>query len=532
MPGFQNAVSTGFGSAANRGKMAAAIENLRGHAGSLYPLVIGGEKIDTGSHIASTNPAYPQEVVGKVAAGDTAYADKAVATATAALQKWSARSPFERAEILRRAAGLLEERRFELAAQLVLEVGKNPIQADAEVTEAVDYCNYHAELVEQLAKKPRRRNVPGEENVLVYDPCGVCALIGPWDFPLALVAGMVSAAVGSGNTAILKPSSSAPVIAAKLVEIFQAARLPSGVLNYLPGSGEEVARHLVEHSAVHLVAFCGSQENALPVAEAAARVRPGQYHMKRTIIDSSAKNAIIVDHDVDVDEAVVGVLDSAFGFSGQKCTACSRVIVLAEVYEKFCAKLGEAAKVMLIGDPANPATVIGPVIDEQSKKRIAGYVEEGRKSAKVLFEASQEDLPKEGSYVAPVIFQDVDPKSPLAQEEIFGPVLCVLKADSFDHALALANDSMYALTGGIYSRSPAHIERARWEFRVGNLYINRRITGSQVDVQPYGGSKLSGDGARLGAVDYLLQYCMPRTISENTIRHGLTSPEEQVEVEV
>jgi RHH-type proline utilization regulon transcriptional repressor/proline dehydrogenase/delta 1-pyrroline-5-carboxylate dehydrogenase len=529
MPGFTNAVSTSFGSAANRERIAATIESIRGRKSAVIPLLIDGQTAETGQWVESNNPAHPKQIVGKAARADTAHADRAVAAAAKALPEWSKRSAYERADVLRRAASLLGERRDEFTAWLVLEIGKTPPHADAEVTEAIDYCNYHAALIEQLAERPRRRNVPGEDNVLIHDPCGVCVLISPWDFPLAMLAGMVSAAIGTGNTAVIKPSSKAPVTAAKLVEVFRDAQVPGGVLNYLPGPGDTVGRHLVEHPAVHLVAFCGSRDVALKTASAAAQIRSGQRHIKRVIIDAGAKNAIIVDHDVDVDEAVMGTLESAFGFSGQKCTACSRVIVLEGIYAAFCAKLAEAAKVMSIGDPVNPATVVGPVINEASRGRIAGYVAAGKKTTHVLYEADANKLPSEGYYVAPVIFADVDPKSPVAQEEIFGPVLAVLRAKDFDHALDLANDSMYALTGGLYSRSPAHIERARMQFRVGNLYINRKITGSQVDVQPYGGSKLSGDGARLGGPEYLLQYCRPRTISENTIRQGLTGVEQPAE---
>jgi RHH-type proline utilization regulon transcriptional repressor/proline dehydrogenase/delta 1-pyrroline-5-carboxylate dehydrogenase len=527
MSGFENAVNTGFGSAANSDKLSAAIAAARKHAGAKHPLLIGGEHVTTTEWIESTNPAHPHEIIGYVAKAGAAHADQAVAAATRALERWSHRSPFERADIVRKLGTLLEEHRFELAAALVIGIGKNFPQADAEITEAVDYCNYHAALVEQFARRPRRRNVPGEDNVLVYDPCGVCALICSFDFPLALLAGMTTAAVVAGNTTVVKPSSSAPVIAARFVALCQEAGMPAGVISFVPGPGEIVGTHLAEHPGVHLVAFCGSRGNGLDVLANATRVRPNQRHMKRTIIDAGAKNAIIVDHDVDVDEAVSGVLESSFAFTGQKCTACSRVIALADVYDKFCAKIAEAAKTMVIGDPATPGTQIGPVIHANAKARVNAYIDEARKSARMLYEAGADELPDEGHYVAPVVLADVDPRSRIATQEVFGPVLAVIRAADIDEALRIANDSDYALTGGLYSRSPSHIERARWEFRVGNLYINRKITGSQVDVQPYGGAKLSGDGARLGGPDYIRQYTRPRTISENTIRHGLTASNDE-----
>jgi RHH-type proline utilization regulon transcriptional repressor/proline dehydrogenase/delta 1-pyrroline-5-carboxylate dehydrogenase len=523
---FTNAVSTGFGSAANREKIAGAIAGARQHLPRACPLLIGGERLESGRWIESHNPARPQEIVGRAAQATPAHADRAVAAATRALADWSHRAPAARADVLRRAGAMLEARRFELAAWLVLEIGKGPQQADAEITESIDYCNYHAALVERMALRPRRRNVPGEDNVLVYDPCGVCVCITPWDFPLSMLAGMASAALATGNTVVVKPSSRATVAAANLVDILHRAGVPGAALDYLPGDGEAVGAHLAAHPDVHLVAFAGSRSAAMAISAAAAQVRPNQRHFRRTILDAGAKNAIIVDQDVDVDEAVAGVIESAFAFSGQKCTACSRVIVLDGVHDAFCSKLAEAAQVMAIGNPEDPATVIGPVIDDAARQAIAAYVAEGRAQATVLFESPVGKLPKDGHYVAPIIFTDVGPNSRLAREEVFGPALAVLRARDFDHALALANDSMYALTGGLYSRSPAHIERARWEFRVGNLYINRKITGSQVDVQPYGGSRLSGDGARLGGPDYLLQYCRPRTISENTLRHGLTGAAE------
>jgi RHH-type proline utilization regulon transcriptional repressor/proline dehydrogenase/delta 1-pyrroline-5-carboxylate dehydrogenase len=523
---FTNAVNTGFGSAENRERMKAAIAQVREHLGEKYPLIIGGVRSETGVWIESHNPAKPDEIVGRSASASVEDADRAVAAATRALPGWSGRSAPERGDVLRRAAALLEKRRLELTAWLVLEVGKTPQQADAELTEAIDYCNYHAALVTKLAESPRRRNVPGEDNVLIYDPCGVCVCVTPWDFPIAMLAGMVSAAIATGNTVVAKPSSKSAIATAKFIEILEEAGVPAGVVNYLPGPGDVVAAHLAAHPDIHVVAVCGSQSAAVALASSAANVRPNQRHYKRTIVDAGAKNAIIVDHDVDLDEAVMGVLESAFAFSGQKCTACSRVIVLDAIHDAFCDRLAEAASVMTIGGPEDFATAIVPVIDAGAKENIDRIVAEAKQSAKVLFEAPANKLPKAGHYVAPIIFTEVEQTSRLAQEEIFGPVLAIQRARDFDTALQLANDSAYALTGGVYSRSPAHIERARWEFRVGNLYINRKITGSQVDVQPYGGARLSGDGAQLGGPDYLLQYCTPRTISENTLRHGLTAAAE------
>ncbi len=526
---FTNAAPLGFSNDANRQRVGRAMADLRGHVGKDRLLKVGKDAVATGAWLTSSDPAFPDETVARVASADTACADRVVAEASKAMPNWRNQPANVRVDVLRRTAKLLEERRFEFIAQLVREIGKNPIQADAEVVEAIDYFNYHAALLERLGQRPRRRDVPGEENVLVYEPCGVCLLIGPWDFPLAMLSAMVSASIAMGNAAIVKPSSKAPVVAAMLMELFAESRLPDGVVNYMPAIGEDVGQYLVEHPNVHLVAFCGSSQNAVKVAEAAARVRPGQRHFKRTIIDAGGQNAIIVDHDVDVDEAVMGVLESAFAFGGQKCTACSRVIVLADVYEEFCRKLAGAAEQLEVGDPADVGNPIGPVIDGPTQLRLRALISRQKEKYPVLFETDAGRIPVNGYYVAPVIFKDVDPESEMAMEEVFGPVLAVMKANDFDHAIELANGSPYALTGGIYSRSPAHIALARENFRVGNLYINRKITGSQVDVQPYGGRQLSGDGARLGSLDYLLQYCRPRTISENTLRQGLTKSKDETD---
>lgn len=526
---FTNATAMGFSNSEQREKVATAIASLRSKSGKDRLLRIGDKDVGSEDWLISHDPAYPDQIVARVASADLAQADQAVAAAAKAMPNWRSQPYSVRADVLRRVAKALEERRFEFIAQLVREIGKNPIQADGEVVEAIDYFNYHAALLERLGERPRRRDVPGEENVLVYEPCGVCLLIGPWDFPLAMLSAMISASVAMGNAAIVKPSSKAPIVAAMLMELLADARLPDGVVNYLPAAGESVGQALVEHPDVHLVAFCGSSPNAVKVAESAARIRPRQGHFKRTIIDAGGQNAIIVDHDVDVDEAVMGVLESAFAFGGQKCTACSRVIVLADVYEEFCRKLAGAAEQLEVGDPADVGHSIGPVIDGETQERLRTLIARQKEKHPVLFETESSRVPVSGFYVTPVIFKDVDPESELAQEEVFGPVLAVMKARDFDHAIELANGSPYALTGGIYSRSPAHIASARERFRVGNLYINRKITGSQVDVQPYGGRQLSGDGARLGSLDYLLQYCRPRTISENTLRHGLTKSDEQTE---
>lgn len=525
MHDFTNAVNTGFASSANRDRLTRELDRARSATDRTCPLHIDGQTFGSGEWIESHNPAHPDQIIGRTARADASHVDQAVAAARRAFASWSQTPTAARSASLLRAADLLEQRRFELTAMLMLEIGKTATEADAEVTEAIDYCRYHAKLAQQLADHPRRALLPGERTIMLYDPCGVCALLGSWDFPLALVAGMASAALAAGNVCIIKPSSHAPIAASLLIDVLHQSGITSAAAQLVAGPGETIGRRLVEHTDVDVIALCGSSETATAVRREA--LSTGRDRFKRVVIDAGAKNAIIIDDDVDLDEAISGVLESAFAFSGQKCTACSRAIVLDRVYQSFCARIVDAVSTLPVGDPADFASVVGPVIDPGALSTIAGYIAQARQHGTVIYPRAEAQLPADGHYVAPTIVADVDPASKLAREEIFGPVLAVLRADDFDHALELANDCPYALTGGLYSRSPAHIEAARSRFRVGNLYINRRITGSQVNVQPYGGWRLSGDGARLGGPEYLLHFCRTRTISENTMRHGMAEETNQ-----
>ncbi|MEE9294210.1 MAG: proline dehydrogenase family protein [Phycisphaerae bacterium] len=531
MSAFRNEPIISFIDAADRDRYQAALKNVRGALGARYPLIIDGEPVTTNAWIESINPAVPSEIVGRAAAATTADADHAVAAARRALPEWRNLSLVQRAGRLEAAADLLRKRRFDLAALITLEAGKPWREADADVAEAIDYLAYYAHCARHLAERPRRRDLPGEDNYLVYEPKGVCVVIGTWSFPLALLANMTAAALVMGNTVIMKPASPAPVIAAKLMGAFQEAGLAPGVLNYLPGSGETIGRHLVSHSGVNVISFTGSRAVGTTVLHDAADTPPNQQHIKKVISELGGKNAIIVDDDADIDEAVGGVVTSAFGYSGQKCTACSRVVVLADVYEAFCKRLVEATEQLPMGPADAPGTIVGPVIDAQARDRIRSAVEGARQAGRIILETDPGDLPGGGYYVGPTIIADVEPGVAVAQEEIFGPVLAVIKAVDFDHALEIANDTRYALTGGVYSRSPAHIERCKRDFLVGNLYINRKITGSRVDVEPFGGLKMSGDGAKAGSLDYLYHYCNARTITEHTLRHGL-APAQEVQTKV
>ena len=527
MSSFVNASNTSFTSEDNRRKMIGAIEYVRGEFGRDYPLIIGGESVSTDVRHDSVNPAKPSEVVGRVCLASTADADRAVAAAYKAFREWRTTSASDRAALLRKLADRLEMRRFEFAAGMILECGKPWREADGDVTEAIDHCRYYAEQIERIESHPRRRDLPGEENVLIYSPKGVVAVISPWAFPLAIMGGMSAAALAAGNTVVIKPARHASVTAAKFVQVCQDVGFPPGVVNFLPGEGAAVGAHLVEHADVQVVAFTGSDVVGMAVLQSGARVRPGQAYIKKMIVEMGGHNAIIIDDDANLDRAVQAVIDSAFVQAGQKCSSCSRAVVLAGVYDSFCARIVEAARCVPIGPAEAPATVVGPLIEKEEMERVNRHIERATAEARLLHRG---ELPPEcegGYFVPPTIIADVDPSSSLAGNEIFGPVLSIMRAADFDEAIDIANRTRYALTGGLFSRSPAHIERARRDFAVGNLYINRRIIGSQVDAQPFGGFKLSGTGVKAGSPDYLLHYMDARCITENTLRSGLVPDESQ-----
>jgi RHH-type proline utilization regulon transcriptional repressor/proline dehydrogenase/delta 1-pyrroline-5-carboxylate dehydrogenase len=525
MEPFENVPDTDFAVADNRDRMTAALAEVRESFGRDYPLVVAGESVTTGQWIESTNPAQPAQVVGRVAAAGVEDVDRAVAAARDAAGAWRNTSPAERAAMLENVAQQMIVRRFELAALVVYEVGKPWREADADVSEAVDFCRFYGREMQRLSDRPRRRDFPGEDNRLVYEPCGVVAVIAPWNFPLAILTGMASAALAAGNTVVLKPAEQSSVIAAMLMQMFIRADFPPGVVQYLPGSGEVVGKALVEHPGVNLIAFTGSRAVGCAIYESASKLRPGQEGLKRVIAEMGGKNATIIDDDADLDEAVSGVIAAAFGYAGQKCSACSRVIVHQAVHDAFVARLTDAASSLRIGPPAEPGTMMGPVVDAEALEKIRRYIEIGRSEATLALEVDVSGCDGGGYYVGPTLFTDVAPDARIAQEEIFGPVLAVIRADSFEQALEFANGTEFALTGGIYSRSPAHIKRVKRDLRVGNVYINRKITGAIVDRQPFGGFKMSGMGSKAGGPDYLRQFTNPRTITENTLRHGFAPVE-------
>lgn len=514
--GFPNVADTDYAEVKAREEAQLALQTVRQQLGKTYLPLVNGEYVNTEVTVDSVNPSNPTEIIGKIGLLSIEQADAAMAAAKAAFPAWRRTPVRQRAGILRKAAELMDGRRAELCAWVVLEVGKALREADGEVSEAIDFCRYYADEMERL-DQGHNYDVAGENNRYIYQPRGVVVVISPWNFPIAIATGMTVAALAAGNCTLLKPAEVSSVIAAKIAEILIEAGIPKGVFQYVPSKGSTVGAHLVKHPDVHLIAFTGSQEVGCRIYAEAAIVQPGQKHLKRVIAEMGGKNGIIVDESADLDQAVVGVVQSAFGYSGQKCSACSRVIVLAPVYDAFVERLVDATRSLNIGIAEAPSTQVGPVVDANAQKRIREYIEKGRTEAQVALEMPAPDT---GYFVGPVIFSEVPADATIAQEEIFGPVVAVIRAQDFQEALDIANGTDFALTGGLYSRTPSHIARATAEFEVGNLYINRTTTGAIVSRQPFGGFKMSGVGSKAGGPDYLLQFLEPRTITENIQRQG------------
>lgn len=520
---FYNQPTLDFSLPEPRRQMLAALDEVRRSFGTVYPLVVGGKEIKTENKIESRNPSRPTELIGEVYAATEKEAEEAVTKAKAAFKTWSTRPVEERAQLLEKLADLMEKDRYRLSAVEVFEVGKTWEEADGDICEAIDFCRYYAREARRILPPRRTGHAPGELSLYHYVPRGVSVVIAPWNFPLAILTGMVAGALVTGNTVIMKPAEQSPIIAAELMKLCQTAGFPADVLHFLPGYGEVVGEYLTGHKDVALIAFTGSKQVGLKIVEKTGVTLPGQRSVKKCIIEMGGKNAIIIDSDADLDEAVAGVIYSAFGYQGQKCSACSRVIVLEENYDRFIDRLKAAAESLHQGPSDDPKSYLGPVVDEESQKRILATIEKAKSQFRVLHQGAQLT---EGYFVPPTIFAEVDPQSDLAQEEIFGPVLAVIKAKSLDEALEIANGTQYGLTGGVYSRSPANIERIKQEFMVGNLYINRGNTGALVERHPFGGFKMSGLGSKTGGPDYLLQFVDPRVMTENTLRRGFAPSQE------
>ncbi len=510
---FKNEQFVDFTRQDNIRKMRSALDTVRGQLGREYDLIIGGKRIKTADKIRSINPAKPSELVGIHQKAGKEHVEPAVNAALKAFTSWS-RTPVEqRAALLFRVADTMRERKLEYMAWLVFEVSKNWLEADADVSETIDFCEFYGREALRLAKAETPVQLPGERDTLTYIPLGVGAVIPPWNFAAAIMAGMTVASIVCGNTVVLKPSSDSPTIAAKFVELLEECGLPEGVVNLCPGGGASFGDALVLHPKVRYIAFTGSREVGLHINHSAATQQPGQIWIKRTVLEMGGKDAIIVDSDADIDSAVEGVAQAAFGFQGQKCSACSRAIIDERIYDKFLEKLKARVERITVGDPVDNPNMAA-VINEGSMNDILRYIEIGKKEGRLITGGGRATNAGEGYFIQPTVIADIQPKSTLEQEEIFGPVLAVIKSRNFDHALEIANDTEFGLTGAVYSSSREKLDRAVREFHVGNLYLNRKCTGAMVGAHPFGGFNMSGTDSKAGGPDYLYLYTQAKSIGE------------------
>jgi 1-pyrroline-5-carboxylate dehydrogenase len=508
---FKNEVVKDFKDPADVAAMEAALARLAQRLGAEYPLVIGGRRIETSKRIRSLNPAHPEEVVGSVSSASKAEALQAIDAAAEAFESWKHLTLPERAQYLFRAAELLRQRRFDYDALLVYEVGKSWVEADGDIAESIDFLEFYAREALRYGQEQPVVPMAGERNELIYIPLGVGAVIPPWNFAGAIMMGMTAAAIVSGNTVVLKPSSDAAIIAAWFVDLLEEAGVPAGVVNFIPGSGSEIGDLIVTHPQIRFISFTGSKEVGLRINELAAKPQAGQKWIKRVVAEMGGKDSIIVASDADLDAAVEGVAVSAFGFQGQKCSACSRAIVEESIYDEFLERLKHRVDQITVGDPRDRVNYMGPVVNESALRSIMSYIEKGRGEGRLISGGARVDA--DGYYVEPTVIADVAPEATIAQEEIFGPVLAVIKAKDFDDAMAIANNTEFGLTGSLYTTDEAKIERARDDFFVGNLYFNRKSTGAYVGAHPFGGFNMSGTDSKAGGRDYLLLYMQAKTIS-------------------
>jgi RHH-type proline utilization regulon transcriptional repressor/proline dehydrogenase/delta 1-pyrroline-5-carboxylate dehydrogenase len=528
-PVFKNAANTDFTLAANRERQRAALQDYTANKlGRKWPCIINGKKITDRPYLPSVNPAHPAQVVGYWAKGTVQDAEDAVAAAVAYFPQWRATPVADRAAILRRAADLMESRRLEINSLLILEAGKPWVEADGDLSEAIDFLRFYAIEMVKLAQPVVTQAVPGEKCTQTWTPRGVGVAVAPWNFPLAILTGLTVAPLVAGNCVIIKPARQTSIIGALLMEIMVEAGVPAGALHYLPCSGADAGAHLVAHPQVDFIAFTGSRAVGCGIWEEAGKTRPGQRNLKQVVCEMGGKNAMVIDNDADLDEAIPAALYSAFGYAGQKCSALSRLIVLEGVYDRFVGRFLAACPTIPVGDPSLPGTVVNPVIDGAAQQSILGYIEAGRKESTLAWQATLPPaaVASGGYYVPPTVFTGCKVEHTIVREEIFGPVLAILKAKDLDEAFAMVNASDYALTAGFFSRSPRNLERARQEMLVGNLYLNRGCTGAVVERHPFGGFKMSGGGTKAGGREYLENFLFPRLIAENVLRRGFTPPEE------
>ena len=510
---FQNEPLTDFTNAENARKMKEAISKVRSELGREYDMVIGDKLIKTTEKIKSVNPAKPSEVVGVFQSAGREHVEPAIQAALTAFETWKRTTVEQRAALVHTVACILRERKFEFAAWMVFEVGKNWAEADADIAETIDFAELYAREALRLAEAKTVVQMPGEADRLMYVPLGVAAVIPPWNFPCAIMAGMTMAAIVTGNTVVLKPSHDSPAIAAKFFEVLQEAGLPDGVVNFCPGSGSSFGAGLVEHPKTRFIAFTGSKEVGLDINQRAAKPQAGQKWIKRTILEMGGKDSIIVDADANLDAAVEGTAQAAFGFQGQKCSACSRVIVDEKVYDVFVERLKERVSKIVVGEPTENKAM-GPVVSEKAMKSILNYIEIGKKEGRLIYGGGPAKEAGEGYFIQPTVIADIAPTARIAQEEIFGPVLAVIKSRNFEDALEIANNTEFGLTGAVYSTSRDKLERARTDFHVGNLYFNRKCTGAMVGAHPFGGFNMSGTDSKAGGPDYLLLFTQAKSVAE------------------
>jgi 1-pyrroline-5-carboxylate dehydrogenase len=493
--------------------MRAALEHVAGQLGREYDLVIAGERFKTDGKIRSLNPARPGQVVGIHQKAGAEHAEQAMRAALLAFETWSRVSTDLRVSLLLGAAEIIRQRKFEFCAWLTYEVGKNWAEADADVGETIDFLEFYSREALRLASATTPIQYPGERNELLYIPLGVGAVIPPWNFPFAIMAGMTAASIVTGNTVILKPSSDSPTIAAKFVEVLEEAGMPGGVVNFCPGSGATFGNAIVEHPKTRFIAFTGSKAVGLDIHERAAKTQPGQIWIKRTILEMGGKDSILVCADADVDAAVDGVVAAAFGFSGQKCSACSRAIIEAPIYDIFVERVRERVAELTVGDPTENRSM-GPVINQSALESMLKFIETGKQEGRLVAGGNAVTEPGGGFFLEPTVIADVAPDAVIAQEEIFGPVLALIKVESFEEGLRVANNTEYGLTGALYTGDRNRLNLARREFHVGNLYLNRKCTGAMVGAHPFGGFNMSGTDSKAGGPDYLYLFTQAKSVAE------------------
>ncbi len=512
LPTYRHEPFTDFTRDENRIEFEKALRKVEGELGKEYPLIVGGERITTVEKIVSYNPSKKDEIIGIVSKANKEIAEKAIQVALKAFQIWKNVNAEERANILLRAAAKIRQRKHEFSAWLVKEAGKPWKEADADTAEGIDFLEYYARQMISLNGGKTILSREGEHNRYVYTPLGVCVTISPWNFAFAIMAGTTVAPIVTGNTVLLKPASATPVVAAKFIEVLEEAGLPAGVVNFVPGSGAQVGDYLVDHPKTSLITFTGSKEVGVRVYERAAIVQQGQHHLKRVIVEMGGKDTVVVDKDVDLDVAARSIITSAFGFSGQKCSAGSRAVIHEDVYNELIDRVVKWTKELSLAEPLAPDVDMGPVIDKSAFDKIMSYIEIGKKEGSLVVGGDADDT--KGYFIQPTIFADVDPLARIMQEEIFGPIVAFCKAKDFQHAIEIANNTEYGLTGAVITNNRNNIEKAKKEFHVGNLYFNRNCTGAIVGYHPFGGFKMSGTDSKAGGPDYLILHMQAKTISE------------------